>query len=93
MSEMKIFPVPAEFAAQANVNAEQYAAMYQQSVDDPAAFWGEQAEKYLAGQRSGIPYSTGALAQMTCTLTGSKAVNSTFPITALTVTSTPVATK
>lgn len=48
MSEMKIFPVPAEFAAQANVNAEQYAAMYQQSVDDPAAFWGEQAEKYLS---------------------------------------------
>ena len=44
MSEMRIFPVPAEFAAQANVNAEQYAAMYQQSDDEPAALWGEQAE-------------------------------------------------
>ncbi len=48
MSEVKTYPVPAEFAAQANINAEQYAAMYQQSVDDPAGFWGEQAEQYLS---------------------------------------------
>ncbi|MCP5299841.1 MAG: acetate--CoA ligase [Chromatiaceae bacterium] len=47
MSEVKTYPVPADFAAQANVNAEQYAAMYKQSVDDPAGFWGEQAEDYL----------------------------------------------
>ncbi|MEZ5479960.1 MAG: acetate--CoA ligase [Thiolinea sp.] len=47
MSEVKTYPVPAEFAAQANVNAEQYAAMYQRSVDDPAGFWGEQANEYL----------------------------------------------
>jgi acetyl-CoA synthetase len=48
MSEVKTYPVPAEFAAQANVNAEQYAEMYQRSVDDPAGFWGEQAEQYLS---------------------------------------------
>jgi acetyl-CoA synthetase len=47
MSEIKTYPVPADFAAQANINAEQYQAMYQQSVSDPATFWGEQAEKYL----------------------------------------------
>jgi acetyl-CoA synthetase len=48
MSEVKTYPVPADFAAQANVNAEQYAAMYKQSVEDPAGFWGEQAEQYLS---------------------------------------------
>jgi len=47
MSDSKVYPVPAEFAANANVNAEQYAAMYQQSVEDPEGFWAEQAEKYL----------------------------------------------
>jgi acetyl-CoA synthetase len=47
MSEVKTYPVPADFAAQANVNAEQYKAMYKRSVEDPAGFWGEQAEEYL----------------------------------------------
>ncbi len=47
MSEVKTYPVPAEFAAQANVTAEQYEDMYKRSVEDPAAFWGEQAESYL----------------------------------------------
>jgi len=47
MSEVKTYPVPAEFAAQANVTAEQYEDMYKRSVEDPAGFWGEQAESYL----------------------------------------------
>ena len=47
MSENKVYPVPAEFAAQANINDAQYQAMYQQSVEDPERFWAEQAEKYL----------------------------------------------
>jgi acetyl-CoA synthetase len=47
MSEVKTYPVPADFAAQANVTAEQYEEMYKRSVDDPAGFWGEQAEQYL----------------------------------------------
>jgi len=42
-----IYPVPADFAAQANINAEQYEEMYQQSVNDPSTFWAEQAEKEL----------------------------------------------
>jgi len=47
MSEVKTYPVPADFAAQANVTAEQYESMYKQSVEDPAGFWGEQADAYL----------------------------------------------
>jgi acetyl-CoA synthetase len=47
MSENKTYPVPAEFAAQANINDEQYQALYQQSISDPEGFWGEQADKYV----------------------------------------------
>jgi len=47
MSDVKVYPVPADFAAQANVTAEQYEAMYKQSVEDPEGFWGEQADNYL----------------------------------------------
>ena len=47
MSDVKTYPVPAEFAAHAHINAEQYASMYKQSVEDPATFWAEQAENYL----------------------------------------------
>jgi len=43
----KVYPVPADFAARAHVNAEQYQAMYQRSVEDPEGFWAEQAEQYL----------------------------------------------
>lgn len=47
MSEVKTYPVPADFAAQANVSAEQYEAMYKQSIEDPAGFWAAQANDYL----------------------------------------------
>ncbi|TVQ69115.1 MAG: acetate--CoA ligase, partial [Chromatiaceae bacterium] len=47
MSEVKVHEVPKDFAAKANVTAEQYEAMYRQSVDNPDTFWAEQAEKYL----------------------------------------------
>ncbi|MEJ2307851.1 MAG: acetate--CoA ligase [Gammaproteobacteria bacterium] len=47
MSDVKTYPVPAEFAAQANINAEEYQAMYAQSVEDPETFWAEQADQYL----------------------------------------------
>jgi acetyl-CoA synthetase len=47
MPENKTYPVPAEFAAQANINDEQYQAMYKQSISDPEGFWGEQANKYV----------------------------------------------
>ncbi len=47
MSEVKTYPVPEAFAAQANVTAEQYEEMYKQSVEDPSGFWAEQAKEYL----------------------------------------------
>ena len=48
MSETKTYPVPAEFASQANISAAQYEEMYRQSVEDPEGFWSEQAENYLS---------------------------------------------
>jgi len=43
-----IHPLSQKFAAQANINVEQYTAMYQQSIKDPEAFWAEQANKYVS---------------------------------------------
>ncbi|HXH04039.1 MAG TPA: acetate--CoA ligase [Candidatus Competibacteraceae bacterium] len=47
MSNDKVYPVPADFAAKAWINAEQYQAMYQRSVTDPDGFWAEQAETFI----------------------------------------------
>jgi len=50
MSENKIYEVPESFARTANLNAEQYRAMYRQSVEDPDAFWADQAQRFLDWQ-------------------------------------------
>lgn len=47
MSE-KVYPVPAEVAARAWINNDQYLSMYQRSVDDPEGFWAEQADQFLS---------------------------------------------
>ncbi|MCU7933766.1 MAG: acetate--CoA ligase [Candidatus Thiodiazotropha sp. (ex Dulcina madagascariensis)] len=47
MSDNKVYPVPAEFAAQANIDDTRYQSWYQRSIDDPDGFWAEQAEKYV----------------------------------------------
>ena len=47
MSEVKVYPVPAEFAATAWINDDQYKAMYQRSIADPEGFWSEEAEKFV----------------------------------------------
>ncbi|NND89249.1 MAG: acetate--CoA ligase [Granulosicoccus sp.] len=47
MSTDRIYPVPAEFADSALINAEQYEEMYARSVDDPDGFWAEQAEEFI----------------------------------------------
>ncbi|MGH2340337.1 acetate--CoA ligase [Segnochrobactraceae bacterium EtOH-i3] len=44
MSEA-VFPVPAEVAAHAKVDAAKYAEMYAQSVKDPNGFWGEHGKR------------------------------------------------
>ncbi len=43
MSERTIFPVTAETAEGAHVDAAAYEAMYRRSVEDPEGFWAEQA--------------------------------------------------
>jgi len=48
MSDSKTYPAPAEFSAQANISAKEYAEMYQHSIDDPEGFWSEQAENYIS---------------------------------------------
>ena len=48
MSEKLVYDVPAEFAAKANINAEQYDRLYQSSIDDPEEFWAEQARQFLS---------------------------------------------
>ncbi|MDA8022629.1 MAG: acetate--CoA ligase, partial [Gammaproteobacteria bacterium] len=47
MSEEKTYPVSEEIATRAHLRAKEYAAMYQRSIDDPAAFWAEQAEAFV----------------------------------------------
>ena len=46
MSEdSKTYPVPQAFAEQANLTPERYKEMYQASIADPVAFWGEQGKR------------------------------------------------
>ncbi|RWR03079.1 acetyl-CoA synthetase [[Pantoea] beijingensis] len=44
MSQIHKHPVPANIAENTLINAQQYQSMYQQSVQDPEAFWGEQGK-------------------------------------------------
>ena len=41
MSESHLFPVPDDFAARAWADNDTYLDMYQASIDDPEAFWGD----------------------------------------------------
>ena len=52
MSEFPIHPVPANFK-DAHINAEQYQAMYQRSIDDPEGFWSEMATNFCPGTNPG----------------------------------------
>jgi acetyl-CoA synthetase len=45
MAEQDLFPVPAEWAKKARVNAEKYRALYGRSLADPGSFWLEQARR------------------------------------------------
>ncbi|GGO84950.1 acetyl-coenzyme A synthetase [Marinobacterium nitratireducens] len=45
MSEVKVHPVNPEFAAKAHIDNAKYLAMYEQSVNDPDAFWGEHGKR------------------------------------------------
>ena len=43
----KTYPVPADVAKNAHIDAATYDEMYQRSIKDPEGFWAEQAEKFL----------------------------------------------
>ncbi len=45
MTEETVYPVPASFAAQANLTPERYREMYARSVSDPEGFWAEQGQR------------------------------------------------
>ncbi len=47
MSDSTIYEIPVDLAAKAHINAEQYAEMYRQSIDNPEQFWAEQADELL----------------------------------------------
>jgi len=44
MSQLKKHAIPAAIAERCLINPEQYQTMYQQSVQDPDTFWGEQGK-------------------------------------------------
>ncbi len=48
MLEKKTYPVPVNVARKAHIDKQKYQSMYQQSVDDPDAFWAEQAKKFVS---------------------------------------------
>ncbi|MFU8789869.1 MAG: acetate--CoA ligase [Methylobacter sp.] len=47
MSDLKIYDIKPEIAAQAHITAASYKNLYQRSISDPEAFWAEQAELFL----------------------------------------------
>ncbi len=48
MSDVKIYDVKPDIAAQAHISAETYKTMYQFSIAEPEAFWAQQAEQFLS---------------------------------------------
>ncbi len=46
MSDFPVHPVPESFK-DAHITAENYAAMYRQSIEDPTTFWGDMATRFL----------------------------------------------
>lgn len=45
MSEQNVYPVDPAFAAKAHADQDKYQAMYEQSINDPETFWGEQGKR------------------------------------------------
>jgi acetyl-CoA synthetase len=48
MSEEKVYPVPATFAAHTHIDKTLHEEMYRRSVDDPEGFWAEQADRFVS---------------------------------------------
>jgi acetyl-CoA synthetase len=48
MSEHKIYEIPPDIEGSAHIDTALYETMYQRSVEDPDAFWAEQAERFVS---------------------------------------------
>ncbi len=48
VAEEKTYDVPENIAKNAHINAKRYREMYERSINDSDAFWGEQAEEFLS---------------------------------------------
>ena len=55
MSDNKRYPIPSLIQANTHLNSEQYADMYQRSIDQPEQFWAEQAQRFVSWSS---PWST-----------------------------------
>ena len=51
----QVYPVPESMAERCLINGEQYATMYDQSINDPETFWAKQAQEFLDWQQ---PWTT-----------------------------------
>ncbi|VUD40580.1 Acetyl-coenzyme A synthetase [Thalassocella blandensis] len=49
---IKTYPVPEALAQSAHINAENYATMYRQSIEQPDVFWAAQAEEFLTWDKT-----------------------------------------
>ena len=47
MSDPKIYDIKPDIAAQAHITSASYKTLYHHSIDEPEAFWAEQAELFL----------------------------------------------
>ena len=43
------YPVPINISKDASIDQEKYEAMYQESLEDPKKFWGEQGKNLYLG--------------------------------------------
>ena len=80
MSTDTVYPVPAGVAAGAWTDQAAYRTLYRASIDDPAAFWAEQAQRLdwiKPFRRSRTSPTTPGI----CTSGGSLTASSTWPPT------------
>ena len=56
----KTYPIVPEIAESAHIDESQYRAMYERSLNDPDAFWAEQADEFVTDHQSDGTYGTPA---------------------------------
>lgn len=61
MNQEKIYPITPAAKNQAFITEQEYQTLYQYSIENPTAFWAEQAEKYISWNQSWQTVLTGSL--------------------------------